>query len=263
MPLLIAVTLVCPVGRAGEMTALLDCAADDKLLDTRFVRFGPGAKKGILRDGLGVRFKLPPSKDSGHTGIYSYVSLAGDFEITAKFSWAGIRMPKAGYGASAGLTVDTDGPAGSVSLARANRPVTGGCFALIRGKPGKTGNMVYENSQEPTKAPTGRFCLRREKNELICLAAEGEKDDLRELKRFPFTDATVKQVRVFADPAGSDDELDARVFELRVMAEEITVGVPERDKPQSWGWWPYLIGACVVVGGFVVWRRRRARDEEA
>ena len=239
---------------ADDMKAFLDCAANDRLFDTHFTRFGPAAAKGILRDGKGIRFKLPPSKDSGHTGLYSYVVLAGDFEISARFRWEGVPVPKTGYGASAGITVDTNGPAGSVSLARANLPKIGGGFAVTRGTPGDKGPR-FETAHDPTRAFTGRLVLRREKSEVICLVAEGD-NALRELRRVDFGDGTVRQIRIYADPGGCDTELDARIYDVRIVAEEITGNVPERDKGHGLGWWPIALGIAAVSVGYVVWRKK-------
>jgi hypothetical protein len=253
---LFAFAVTTPVG-ADDKKAVLDCAANDRLFDTHFTRFGPSATKGILRDGKGIRFKLPPMKDPGHTGLYSYVVLAGDFEISARFEWAGVPIPKTGYGASAGITVDTDGPAGSLSLARANLPKVGGSFVIIRGQPGPKG-PTFDTSHEATRAAKGRLVIRREKAELICFVAEGDGEP-HEFRRVPFAETTVRQVRIYADPGGSDTELDARIFDFRIFAEEITGNVPERDKPRGFGWWAILTVLLVGVGGYAVWRRSKAR----
>jgi hypothetical protein len=241
--------------RGADMKALLDCAANDRLFDTHFTRFGPLASKGVLRDGKGIHFKLPRSKESGHTGLYSYVVLAGDFEISARFHWAGVPVPKTGYGASAGIVVDTSGAGGSLSLARANFPKVGGGFAVTRGIPGAK-ETRYESFHEPTRATSGRLVIRRERSEIICSVAEGDQE-LRELRREPFTDATIRQVRIYADPGGGDGELDARIYDVRLVAEEITGNVPERDKSRGYGWWPTLIGSALVGLAYVAWRKRQ------
>jgi hypothetical protein len=73
----------------------------------------------------------------------------------------------------------------------------------------------------------------------------------------PFTDATVRQVRIFADPGGCDTELDARIYDVRIIAEEITGNVPKRDKADGLGWWPIALGIAVAVSvGYVVWRKK-------
>ncbi len=234
--------------------AVLDTVADERLLDTRFVRFGPVPKKAIVREGRAIRFHLPPLKDPGHSGLYSYVALAGDFEITASYTWAGVPVPKVGYGASCGIAVDTKGPAGSVALARATLPAQSAGYIVTRAVQGPSG-MTYDTTHTPTKAMSGRLALRREKKELVCLAGDGDKSDLVELCRLPFTDATVREVRIYADPGGSETGLDARIFNFRVVAEEITGGIPERDKYRGLGWWPWI--AAVVLGGgaWLGWRR--------
>ena len=74
---------------------------------------------------------------------------------------------------------------------------------------------------------SGRFVIRREKEELICLAGDGAKGELVELARVPFTKAPVREVRLYADPGGSDSGIDAQILNFRATAEEITGGTPE------------------------------------
>jgi hypothetical protein len=255
LPMLaVAVAVSQPSSHADEIKAVLDTAANDRVFDTHFTRFGPSAARVVVRDGKGVRFRLPP-KSSGHNGLYSYVVLAGDFEISARFEWPGVPVPKTGYGASAGLTVDAGAKAGSLSFGRANLPKVGGSYVMIRGIPGKSG-VDYETVFERTRATSGRIVLRREKQELICEIAEDAKtDSRRELRRFPFTGATVNQVRIYGDAGGIDAELDARIYDLKVVAEEITAGVPERDRRQGFPW-TLLLAFVVVVITITVWRSK-------
>lgn len=254
-----------PAGlRADEKTAVLDTVADEKLLDTRFVRFGPApTKKLIAREGRAIHFRLPPPKkddDPSQAGLYSYVKLAGDFEITADFYWKGVPVPKVGYGASVGIAVDaTPGtPGGMVSLARATLPKQEAGYLITRSIKEKDGPPRYEPQFFATKAMSGRLLIRREKDELVCMTGDGFKSEMVELARVPYTKATVREVRIYADPGGSDSGLDATITNFRATAEEITGGTPQRDRDPGWGWWPAL-GVLLVGaggGGYYWWRQR-------
>jgi hypothetical protein len=115
----------------------------------------------------------------------------------------------------------------------------------------------YVDQHFPTKAMKGRLELRRVQGDTVCLAQDGDKGDLVELCRTPFSDATIRQVRIFADLGGADATLDARISHLRVVADEITASVPERERRNSGSSWPYFAIAglgCIVAG--IIFRRR-------
>ena len=239
----IAILLVPTLTRGDEPKAILDCSADERLLDTRFVRFGACPKGAIVREGSGVRFRLPASKDVGQSGLYSYVALAGDFDVTARFEWGGVPVPKLGYGARCGIAIDTSGPVGSLSLTRATVPGKGAAYVVTR--PG-VDRGTYVDQCFPTKAMKGRLGLRRVQSDIVCLAQDGDKGDLVELCRVPFSDATVRQVRIFADLGGADATLDARISHFRVVADEIAASVLERERRNNRSLWPYFAIAALA-----------------
>jgi hypothetical protein len=259
----LSIALVLPAARAGEMKAELDCATNVKRFDTYFGRYGYWPTRTILREPIGVHFRLPPGvKNVGQTGLYSYFALAGDFEVEATFQVLTFTPPKEGYGVSVGIGVDTDGPGGSLALTRSHRPKEAEGYVISRGIRGD-GGMKYETTHTPSKAKAGRLVIRREKSDLICLVADDPRETPHEIGKVPFTDATVRKVRLFADSGGSPTTVDARISGFKARAEEITGAVPERDKPRPWGWYVTgFLAVCAAVGGFVWWRRRRAEEDD-
>jgi hypothetical protein len=103
--------------------------------------------------------------------------------------------------------------------------------------------------------------LRRIKNELIFLSADAPADPVQEIERLPFTDQTIRTVRVFADPGGSPTSLDVRVNRIEIRSEEIATGVPQHVQ-RGWGWaWLWII--VPVSGGtlvLLVWRAYRRQE---
>jgi hypothetical protein len=247
-----------PAG-AAEMKAELDCTANVRLLDTHFARFGYSPLKTMTRDAKGgVRFRLPgATKDVGQTGMYSYVVLAGDFEISANYEWLDVEPPKGGYGVSCGLAIETGEGGIMVSLARGHLPKQGQGYVVTRGEP-LGGNTKFETTRYFTRATRGRLVLRRLQGELTCLAAN-EGKDLEELCTVPFIDGTVRQVRVFADQGGSQTPLDARLSRITVHAEEITGGFPRREQPRPFPWWPIPSALLLIAAGLFLLRRRLKR----
>jgi hypothetical protein len=173
-----------------------------------------------------------------------------------------VQTPKTGYGSGLGLALDLEEEGNWGSIQRVHKLPDGNGYILQTKLTAANGQMHEEYHFEPREARWGRIGLRREKKELVFLAADNTAEPLVEIKRLPFTDRTIRVVRFFADPGGSPTALDVRVRDVSVRAEEITGGVPERDRQGSSWWW--LWGLPVVGGvGFWYWRvRRRSADSD-
>ncbi len=135
-----------------------------------------------------------------------------------------------------------------------------------------TSGMHYNDiKNEPSTAKKGKLVLRREKNELICLAADrpdADEEALVVIHRFPFTAATIKKVRVFADSGESPQALDARLADIKIQADKIPGARSKIERPNKWDWWVVPSGLLVlgsaVIGFLVYWRKRAeaAEDDE-
>jgi hypothetical protein len=248
---------------AGEMKDELDCVARDRLLETHFGRYGHSPAKTIVREAKGtLRFRLPAAKDVSQTGLYSYVVLSGDFEVAAHYEWVDAAPPQGGYGVSSGVAIDVGIGRGlmMVALTRSQLPEKGKeqGYVITVGKPAGT-EMQYETTYYYSKARRGRLVVRREKDELICLTADGAKEPLEERLRIPsFPMGKVHQVRFFADTGGSPTALEARLGQLRLAAEEISGGFPKREQPASVpSWLIVALAFFLVIVALVVVRRRQ------
>jgi hypothetical protein len=235
-----------PLARAGDLKAVMDFTANEKLLETRFGKYG----QHIVPDPGGVvRFSLPAQAGGAErAGLYSLFALAGDFEVLAEYTLIALPAPQGGYGAGLGVTVDTEGRDGSVTLARRYLPKKGSGYVVSRTLPGEGGKKQYktEHWEERPGATQGRLVVRRKKAELTFLVADGPGEELRELCRVPFTAGTVRKLLVNADSGGSPTAVDVRVGGLVVRAEEVAGGIPQRES-RGRGWWLVLPAAGVVV----------------
>jgi hypothetical protein len=254
-PSAIVLILAAPASAAD-----LDFAGDFRLFDTHFARYGPGAAKSLGRESLGARFRLPAAAKKDQVGWYSYFALAGDFEVAADYSWISVSSPTAGYGVTCGVAVDSQVTGESVSLARGHLMGKGGGYVVTVGRPGE-GGTKYETTHYPTQTKNGRLAMRREQAELVCLAADGPKEPLRELTRVAFTEGTVRPVRLFADRGGSPTALDAWLGRLHVKAAEIAGGAPRTEAGDGIGWWPAAAAVPVVAAAGLLLARRRKRCE--
>jgi hypothetical protein len=263
-PVTVAAVFFAALGSALPAGAEdLDCTANPRLLETHFGRYGYSTAKTITREPQGVlHFRLPAHTEGvGQTGIYSYVKIDGDFEVSASYDWIDVTMPKIGYGASCGIAIDSGDRGVMVSLARSHfaEPDKGPGYGVTVGK--SLGTKVdYDTKYYYSKAKRGRLVLRREKGEVICLTADGSKDPLEERQRVPLTQA-VGQVRFFADAGGSPTLVDARLGQMRVQADEITGGFAKSEQPWTMPWWAIvamsLFGVTVVL---VLVRQRLLRQ---
>ena len=241
---------------AGEMKVELECAPDVNLFDAYFARYGAPVK-AIITDLRSVRIQLSSSfPKPDQLGLYSNFKVAGDFEISAKYEWTPVNVPKGGYGVSCGIKVETNDENKGVALARGNLPGKGSVYIVTEAR--REGDeMKYTNKNFPTEAKKGRLVLLREKKDVVCLAGDGA-GELKELCRLPFTDASVQKVLIVADPGAAPTDMDARISEFKIRAEEITHKIPKRDAPRGWGLW--FAGAAVLgvaVGGYFAFRRYR------
>jgi hypothetical protein len=260
MLLLIAVAcLGAGPGRApADVKTELDCAADSRLFETHFGRYGYDPNTCVVRQLRGLRFLLPAAEGVGQTGLYSYVALAGDFEVSAVYDWDVVPTPEKGYGATCGIAVEALGSGATVSLARGHLlgKGQGQGYVVTRGEPGEKAPRYEIAHFSPTKARSGRLVLRREKGEVICLAADGMHADLRELCGIPFSEGTIRPIRLFADTGGSPTGLDARLSMIRLRGDEVAAGLVKYEQSSSLGWWVAGGGIVMCAVLFVIWRAR-------
>jgi hypothetical protein len=244
-------------------TRELDSNVSFRVFDTHFARFGYEPLKSMRRDGDWLHFQLPAEVDK-ETGLYSYVGLAGDFEMEVSYSWNILPEPKPGRNISCGIAAEGVRSTGEVRLSRSfgTAPAKSG-YAVRKRLP------VDRKSIDKTEfyyavsrfVPDGRLMLRRVKDEMICLASNN-KGELQELDRFPFTPGTIRILRIYANPGASPTTgLDLRLGNFRLRAGEITGGFPVRERRGAFPWW--LVSGtsflAVAAGGWLIARRQRRK----
>jgi hypothetical protein len=222
----------------------------------RFGGYGYRPRQTILAEAGGYRFRLPGAAGVGQTGIYSYFALNGDCEVTAAYELVGVPAPQKGYGCGVGLALDAGEAVGRGSVQRLNKGAEGSGYVVQTELAAADPKEVYRFV--PAKSKRGRLGLRRVGKELIFLAADAPDAELEEVDRLPFTDRTVRAVRLFADDGGSATAVDVRLKDIAIRAEEISGGLPQNEQGTSaWWWLGALIPAAAV--GLVFWRWRASR----
>jgi hypothetical protein len=247
------------------------CAAQDeemkaskeiggKMLNTHFGRYPLGTKNIFIEliKPQGVRFILSAeSPNPEQVGLYSYFSVAGDFEISCDYEWTPVEVPKKGDGLRCGLAIELDSV--NVEFARGNFPGKGSTYVVTLGRLVDGKKVFKPELWFPTNAKTGRMAFRREKKELLILTADGM-GELIEQERIPFTTETVRKGRFFADPGGVRADLNVRLSNIVFRAAEITTDVPLSEQ-EGTNWWLIIIGLVMVgVVAALVTRHIRQRD---
>jgi hypothetical protein len=244
---------------AGEMKAevRLD-GANIQAVRGRFGAYGYRPRQTILPEAGGYRFRLPGAGGVGQTGIYSYFALTGDCEVTAAYELIGVPAPPKGYGCGVGLALDAGDQVGRGSVQRLNKAGTEGSGYVVQTE------LAAADPKEvyrfvPGKGKRGRLGLRRVGKELVFLTADAPDAELEEVDRLPFTERTIRAVRLFADDGGSATAVDVRLKDIAIRAEEITGGLPQKEGGTSAWWW--LAAFVPAAGaGLVFWRWRASRD---
>ena len=266
IPAAIALLFACsalPRSSAEERRTSLECTG--KTLRFQFGRY-PSSAPDVRIESDRVRFLLTSSKKNpGQVGLYSYFSITGDFEISADYEWTPVFVPKEGYGVSIGIAIDAD--AGTIAIARGNFQPTGSVYVVTQGTDANDKREYRNDPVIPTKAKSGRLVLRRESTEIVCLTADGA-GELEERCRIPFSNGTVRKVRIFADPGNSPTSLDAGLSKIAIKAGAISAQIPLSEPAGLSGGFIALVIASVVViivlSAFWVQRSRssaRRRDE--
>ena len=192
-----------------------------------FTEYNHDAKNTIYHDKGGIRFWHDPAiKTPKQVGMYSSFTLIGDFEVSVRYDWIGLGDVKKGYGVSCGIAVDFQNT--FVQIARAYEVGRGEC-CIVTEKVSDPKNPYKHPAKHATKAKTGRLALRREKAKILCLYADGD-DNLEELCRVDFTTQSVRKVRLFVDPGGEPNYVDAQLTQIRFRAEDIEGDIPESER---------------------------------
>jgi hypothetical protein len=241
---------------AGDMKAVV--TADFKLFHSHFGQ-SPFPSKSVTVDPEGVHlFFTSATAKPEYAALYSFFKLGGDCEVSARYDWRPVPIPRAGYGVSCGIRIETKDKKHSVSLARGIIPGKGDVYLVSIGTRRADKHVDYTN--EPpfeTSAKNGRLILLRQKKEVICLAAD-EVAEPRELCRIPFTDAAVQRVLIFADPGKAAADLDVWITDFEIRADEMSHHMTKQETHSNW--WGVIAGVALILGGatgFLVVRRVR------
>jgi hypothetical protein len=263
-----AVVVLCleyEPARAADVPDL-DSSLDARFLDTLFGRSGFTGKAYIKREGQGVRFELPEyEKGVDHTCLYSLFALGGDFEVLVTYDWLDVPRPTRGYGASAGISVETK-DAGVIKLGRRHRPKEGITKVVVnRGVPSPEGPKWSDPSERLVRAKSGKLILRREESDVTCLVADGNSEEYETMGPFPYTKGTVDKVLIYADPGGSPTSMDVRFNQISIKAiRKATDQTQVEATPFPW-WGTTLIilavlGAIAYVYYLLLFRKRHLAE---
>jgi hypothetical protein len=227
----------------------LDSAVDAHFLDSAlFGKSGYTGKAYIIREGQGIRFQLPAyEKGVEHTCLYSRFAFGGDFEIMVSYDWLDVPRPTKGYGASAGISVETN-DGGIIKLGRRHRPNEGITkVVLTRGVPSPEGPKWSDPSERLVRTKSGKLILRREQNEVTCLVADGDSDEFETMGPIPYTAGTVEKLIIYADPGGSPTSMDVRFNRISLKAIRKATD-PMQVEASEFPWWGTTLIVLAVLG---------------
>jgi len=230
-------------------------------LRLHFGSYGFDPPRSIFSEAEGLRLWLPADvAEVKQTGLYSTFALAGDCEVTLTYELLVLTPPRDGYGSGIGLALDAGDDVGRATIQRVCKPAEGHGHVVQTTLALPRRDAAEEYRFLPASHDRGRIGLRRVKKDLIFLAADDTFVEPKEIERLPFTDRTIRSVRVFVDTGGSATAVDVRVLEFTAKAEEVSGGQVHTVRGVPANWWPWVVvptGAGVLAAGFWWIQRRR------
>jgi hypothetical protein len=240
----------------------IDIVKSPRLYGTHFGRYGKTPSKVIRFNQQFVRFLFPNGeKELDQHGLYSYFSLAGDFEIEVEFELTALKAPSEGYGPSIGIALETVTALGDVTWSRGltgDKPPLSG-WILTRSIP-QENERKYESQFFPSNAKQGKLGFKRERDDLIFLASEKKNEPLQEIGRLPFTREKITKMRFVADRGGDANFFDNQIGKLKVRAAEITGGLPQEELGDGPNWFRIACLVTLIGGAWFFIKRWRARS---
>ena len=234
---------------------------------------------GVKKDNLvkeqpdGLRITLPKTfiHDWGGVGITTAFGFKGDFEVTTSFEILQADKPP-GNNVRVGvlLAVSTGGD-GIASLARVINP---------KGEEVVFWDWHHDSrisaNVTPCTGREGRLRLKRTGNMLYYLWGAGTQgEDFQEIKQCEYGNGDIEHVRLVATTGRTPSTVDVRLLDLRIRTQSPgdlptpspktsgSTGEGPTSAPKTAGrsaLWilAILIGGIAMIGGLLVWLRRRS-----
>lgn len=209
--------LTAQTGGAGAPLTAFDPAKDAGRIGQAFLPYGVRPDRAVAVSAGVVTFDLGARRDAGHVGVKAKSALSGDFSVEFKYELsAAPDRADDGYGVTLGVSVQADHKTGGASAARGFYKADGQQYSAGRSLPRAKG-VHYASRHFPTAAKSGRLAIRRLRDEVIVLAADSPSADWLELQRYPFTNAPVQTISLYADTGGAAAVFKGRIYDISVM----------------------------------------------
>ncbi len=182
----------------------------------RFTHYGMGKGRKIVIQESEVLMEFGKEAGTGHLGLWSNQELAGNFEIEINYEI--LDAPEkvmSGYGVSLGVLVDLGKPWGAVNAQRGIYPSLGDHQGAGRHIPSGAENH-YTRETIPALTRTGRLVVRRNGEQMIVSGGGPAPLFPREIKRFHCPTVPTKGIAIYADPGGSAQEFQCRIFGVQL-----------------------------------------------
>ncbi|MCA9039662.1 MAG: DUF1583 domain-containing protein [Planctomycetaceae bacterium] len=257
-------------------------------VDPRYFRvFGSqGSEQFTELTDEGVRIAITSTEENRvqPSGIISRFGLNGDFTITGTFKITEMEIPKRGYGAGAKMMLE-EASGFCARLERINRPRYGEVFKAQLGvpappEPGDRDQNRRSFSQDhiPAKSKSGKLRLKREGDQLIWLAADGENETFQELRKENFSKGRITDLSLAGQTGLAAGMVELYWTHLTIEVDNLPepeLPAPEPESrptetannptPQSTpthnniNYWNWMIGAgiALLVGciGYLIFKK--------
>jgi hypothetical protein len=185
-----------------------------------FALTGPNAREQMFEEPEGLRIVLPAEGDTqGPTGLVTRFKIRGDFEITTSYEILRADKPASvAYSAGAGLYLYTETPTREAINFGRYHMITGQKYLMMRNFDLEKGKRQFHSWTAPAEAAKGKLRLARKGKAIRYLAAEGDGDEFKELKKIVWGEYDIFSARMAAEAGTSATPVEVRFFDLSIRS---------------------------------------------
>lgn len=253
--MLVIVLTIPTFGAANEFSYNLSKQASNRSV---FNYIGTNRKSLGEPTNHGIIITVPDDQSGkSQVGLETKFKVSGDFELTLNYDLLDTSPPEKGYGAGVMLRLlQVDGLRINFSRSLKSDGTHKFSTAVWRNQKGQ---WVPDVERFPARHSNGQMRIVRQGGTLRFLAADGDSEEFKELRKIYFGADPLKSVAIYGDSGGDSNPIKVLLKTFSMKADNIFYGVAPAKRKLIWSAWGItsILGIGILVGLVIVVISRR------